>query len=269
MTALLSTEMLKIRTTRVWWGMLIGLLVWAVLWSLPNAFFVGADLGAEAGGAVVPPMTDDAMARTVYTTALTSFGYAFTLVLGVLVVSGEYRHQTVTPTFLATPHRHRVVLAKWGATSVYALLYGTLALLASVAVTVAILAARGQELNLGAEGLPRALAFALLGFVLWGLIGIGLGTLLGNQVVAILVGVGFIFVEFVATIALSFVSWGPDLLKWLPSSATNAMLTPVTQEVDGVSAEILPWWGGLLVLLGYALLSAGLGAASTLRRDVT
>jgi ABC-2 type transport system permease protein len=269
MTALLSTEMLKIRTTRVWWGMLIGLLVWAVLWSLPNAFFAGADLGADAGGAVIPPMTDDAMARTVYTSALTSFGYAFTLVLGILVVSGEYRHQTVTPTFLATPRRQRVVLAKWGAASAYSLLYGVLAILAASVVDAAILLARGQELNLGAEGLPRALVFALLGFVLWGLIGIGVGTLVGNQVVAILVGIGFIFVEFVGTAVLSFVSWGPALLKWFPSNATMAMLEPVAQDMGGTTVEILPWWGGLLVLLGYALVSAGLGAASTLRRDVT
>jgi ABC-2 type transport system permease protein len=266
MSALVSTELLKIRTTRSWWGMLIGLLVWASLWTLVPALTSGMEF---APGQVAPSTADDAVARGLYTTALTSFGFVFTLVLGILVISGEYRHQTVTPTFLATPRRYRVVIAKWLSSSVYAVVYGVLALALSIAVAVGILILRGQPLNLGADDLPRSLAFALLGFVLWALIGIGVGTLIGNQVVAILVGIGFVFVEFVATIALSFASWGPDVLKWFPSNATTAMLAPSTRQADGSVLEILPWWGGVAVLLAYALVSAGVGAALTLRRDVT
>lgn len=266
MNALISTEMLKVRTTRSWWGMLLGLVVWAALWTLPGAFTTGMEI---APGQQLPGTDDDATVRTLYTTALTSFGYVFTLVLGILLISGEYRHQTVTPTFLATPRRPRVVLAKWVVSGAYSLLYGLVALVVSVGVAVAILAVRGQDLNFGADALPRSLALALLGFVLWGLIGIGLGTLIGNQVIAILVGIGFVFVEFIATIALSFVSWGPDVLKWFPSNATGAMLDISTQQPDGTLLDILPWWAGLLVLLGYALVSAGLGARLTLRRDVT
>ena len=132
------------------------------------------------------------------------------------MVSTEYRHQTITPTILAVPRRPRLVLAKWLVTALYAVLYGLVGLGVAFAVTVLILSARGIELNLGADGLPRAMALALLAFVLWGLIGVGVGTLVGNQVVAILLGIGFIFIEFIAQVALGFVSWGPDLVKWLP-----------------------------------------------------
>lgn len=266
MSTLVATELLKIRTTRAWWGILIGLVVWAALWTLPTALTAGAQF---APGQVVPGMEDDSMARSVYTAALTSFGYVFTLALGILMISGEYRHQTVTPTFLATPRRHLVVVAKWLSTSAYSLFYGVAALAVSIAVSIMILTVRGEVLNLGAQGLPRSLALALVGFVLWGLIGIGVGTLIGNQVVAILVGIGFVFVEFIATVALSFVSWGPDVLRWFPSNATTAMLAPNTQQPDGSTLEILPWWGGALLLLAYALVSAALGARLTLRRDVT
>lgn len=266
MTALLATEVLKVRTTRSWWGMLLALACWAALWTLPNAFTTGIEF---APGQSVPGMADDSMARTVYTTGLTAFGYVFTLVLGILAISGEYRHQTITPTFLATPRRARVVLAKWVSTGAYALLYGVVALSTSIAVALVVLSARGEVLNLGADGLPRALGLALLAFVLWGLIGIGVGTLVGNQVVAILVGIGFVFVEFVASLGLSFVSWGPELMRWFPSTATSAMLSPAAQGPDGSPLELLPWWAAVLVLMGYAAVCAGLGAASTLRRDVT
>ncbi|GAB4062874.1 hypothetical protein GCM10028777_04110 [Angustibacter speluncae] len=263
-----SAEMLKLSTTKAWWGMLIGLAAWATLWSLPNAFTAGLEF---APGATAPaPADDDAIARSFYTIGLGSFGYVFALVLGVLVISSEYRHKTITTTILGTPHRPRIVLAKWVVTAAYALLYGVVGLGLGVAVTALILSLRGIDLNLGADGLVRALALALVAFVLWGLIGVGVGTLVGNQIVAILVGIGFIVAETIASVALSFVSWGPDLVKWLPSSATSAMLQPTTDTgPGGPEIQVLTWWVGLLVLLGYALVTAGVGALLQLRRDVT
>jgi ABC-2 type transport system permease protein len=261
-----SAELMKIRTTKVWWGMLIGLVVWAALWSLPTAFLTGLEIEP---GVVLNSMSDDAWARSVYTTGLTSLGFAFTLVLGILVLSGEYRHQTITPTILSVPRRPRLVLAKWVAAAAYSLLYGVVALAVGVAVSVLVLSARGLKLNLGAEGLVRALLFALLAFVLWGLIGIGIGTLVGNQIVAILVGVGVLFIDFLAQNILPVFSWGDDVTRWLPIGVTSALIAPSTELPDGTSLEVLPWWGAGLVLVAYALVTAGLGAALTLRRDVT
>ena len=36
-----------------------------------------------------------------------SVGYVFPVLLGALAVTGEFRHQTLTPTFLAEPRRRR------------------------------------------------------------------------------------------------------------------------------------------------------------------
>lgn len=263
-----SAEFLKVRTTKVWWGMLIGVALWAVLWSLPQAFTAGVEF---APGAVAPsPAGDDATARTIYSTGLTSYAYVFAMVLGVIVISGEYRHQTITPTLLATPRRTRIVLAKWVVTALYSLLYGAVALTLALGAAALVISARGIETNLGADGLWRGLGLALVAFMLWGLIGVGIGTLVGNQIVAILVGVGFIVVEFIAQFALLFVSWGPDLIKWLPSAVTSALLQPSTDTGPaGPELEIIPWGIGLLVLVGYAAVTAGIGALLSLRRDVT
>ena len=55
-----------------------------------------------------------------------------------------------------------------------------------------------------------------------------------------------------------------EIGKFLPSSASSAMTSPPSPFLD-----LLPWWGGALVLLGYAVLFAGLGVLLSIRRDVT
>ena len=58
-----------------------------------------------------PWATTSQMVNTVYTAGL-SVGYLLMLTIGVIQVGSEYRHKTITGTFLATPRRSRVMLAK-------------------------------------------------------------------------------------------------------------------------------------------------------------
>lgn len=266
MMALVSTELLKVRTTRSWWGILIGAVVWIGGLSAIAAAFSGQSFDPSIPA---PTPEDPDVARLVYTSGLTNFGYVFTMVLGTLIICTEFRHQTVTPTFLATPRRWRAVVAKWVAVALYSLLYGVIFLGISLGLGIAFFAARGFEIDLARSDLWRAMALCLLAFVLWGLIGIGLGTLIGNQIVAILVGIGFVVVELIASGILFFVEWGPDVLKFFPSNATQALISPQAVEGPGQSIELLPWWGGALELVLIAAVFSAVGAALTLRRDVT
>jgi ABC-2 type transport system permease protein len=57
------------------------------------------------------PGLDSELARTVYTGGI-QVSYLLTLAIGVLTIGSEYRHKTITGTFLATPKRAKVMLAK-------------------------------------------------------------------------------------------------------------------------------------------------------------
>lgn len=261
--ALTRTELFKLMTTRSWWGVLLALCAWAALWTALSAAFAGVEVPRQPP---TPGPDDPGLARSVYTSGLTSFGYVFTLVLGVLAMGSEYRHQTVTPTFLATPRRHRVVLAKSVATTVVAVGYGVAALTTSVGVGALVVSLRGFDVTLTGHGIPAALALSVLTFPLWGLMGVGLATLVHNQLAAILTGIGFVAAETITTGILVFQPWGPDVLRWFPSQATSALVQPSTA---GVPLHLLPPWAGAAVLVALAAGFSGVGVAATLRRDVT
>ena len=103
-------------------------------------------------------------------------------------MAGEFRHQTVTQTFLVTPDRGRVVAAKLVAYPLAGIAL-TLAILAfTAAVATGWLAAKGITPSLLDARLGRVLLGAVLAAGLCGLVGVGVAALVRNQVAA-LVGV--------------------------------------------------------------------------------
>ena len=100
-TALVRSELRKITSTRLWWGLLLGAVIYTVIQAGANAAIAGTDPGA---GQPATPALDTAQAiRTVYATSAFTGAYIFAMILGITGMTGEYRYQTITPTFLATP----------------------------------------------------------------------------------------------------------------------------------------------------------------------
>jgi len=98
----------------------------------------------------------------------------------------------------------------------------------------------------------------------WTMVGLGIGTMIRNQIAAIMVAVAFTFLVE-PLVALGLHAGNLDEVgKFLPSSASSAMTSPSAPYGD-----LLPWWGGALVLLGYAVVFAVIGVVLTVRRDVT
>src|SRR5699024_5390962 len=175
-----------------------------------------------------------------------------TLAVGVLQIGSEYRHKTITNTFLATPRRGRVMAAKVISLLGIGAFYGVVSLIGSVAAGATVLSARGAEVFPSGE-VGRTLLLSLLVLGLWALIGLGAGILIPNQVAALLIAIGVAWiVEPIAGAILSFWDWGADVARFFPSSATQAIVDGVNVGMGGEATNQLDWWGGALVLVVYA-----------------
>ena len=262
------SEFRKFFTTRMWWGMAIAIFVAGAGFAALFGFLFTSEAftSGEAQGQGAPVGDATQIASSVYTGGL-SIGYLLLLTIGVLQIGAEYRHKTVTGTFLATPRRLRAMLAKVVALLGIGALYGLISLLGSVTVGAAVLTFKDQD-AFPSGSVARTLALSLLVLGLWALIGLGIGILIPNQVAALLIGVGVAWIiEPLIGFAMSFWDFGREhIAQFLPTSATNAIVNAVSQNPQEVRLE---WWGGALVLGAYAAVLAGLGIWRTLRSDVS
>jgi ABC-type transport system involved in multi-copper enzyme maturation permease subunit len=263
LTRLVGWELMKIRTTRTWQLLLVIGSIMVVIQAGAVSAMAGSTM--QPGQPPMPGLDDPAMLRTVYASGFLT-GYLFTLVLGVLGITTEYRHKTITTTLLTVPRRSRVVVAKLGAYLVAGFGFG-LAFLAVALVTAAVvISIRGYPLGLGASGVPRTLALSVLGCTVWTVFGLGLGTLVRNQIAAVVTAVGAVMLDSLLAIGLNQVGAG-SVARFLPGQASSAISEAPAS--GGFTVELLPWWGGMATLCGYGLVLGFIGAILTLRRDVS
>ena len=130
-----------------------------------------------------------------------------------------------------------------------------------------------NQLDLGSQlGEPavwRAIGLNLLAFVLWAVLGVGLGVLIRNQlaatlILAILYTVGSVAAGAIFYLLGRFVADFFDKLQVLvPTSASQLMLSGT--ELPGNP----PRWVGAAVLIGYAVVAGIVGTLITKRRDIS
>ena len=264
-------ESTKQITTSMWWILAIVLVAYIGFTTAVLAFVFSASAsGALPGDA--PQIPAEGLAATLYSTA-TAVGYVFPLLIGTLMVTTEFRHMTLTPTFLATPKRGVVLWAKILVGIGLGVVFGVVGVLSSVLPAAPLLAAYGIDTGFSSGDTWALFGRMILAFVLWVLIGIGVGALVRNQVAAI-VGV-LVFTQFLEPIGRTvagFVEGLTGFTRFLPGAASDALVgaSLFSTAAPGLPAEDpLAWWVGGLVLLGYALVFLGLGHLLSWRRDVT
>src|SRR5947209_19626403 len=120
MANLLRSEFRKIRSTRMWWGLTLGGAGIVMVYVAVITFTAG---NTGAGSNALHSLSDPGSVRLVYGVPFL-VGYLMPLVMGILLIGGEYRHRTITPTFLATPKRGRVLAAKTVAAAASGLVIG-------------------------------------------------------------------------------------------------------------------------------------------------
>ncbi len=269
LTAATRSEATKQFSTAMWWILALVLAVYVGFTAAVLGFvFAAAATGSLPGeGASLPT---EGLAELLYSTA-TSVGYVFPLLIGTLMVTAEFRHKTLTPTFLAVPRRGLVLWAKLLVGILLGVLYGVVGIVASVAASAGFLAGYGLDTELTSVDIWAQFGRMLLAYALWVLIGIGVGALVRNQVGAI-VGV-LVFTQFLEPVgraAASFVEGLSDVTQYLPGAAGDALVGAsvfsMGMPADGAQLE---WWAGGLVLLGYAAVLVVLGHVTSWRRDVS
>ena len=253
MTALVRAEWTKLFTTRVWLGLLLGGCALVTLFALLFTAFAGQETD---GGPPLPPVGSEGYEELALATGA-NVNVLF-LILGIIGMTQEYRHRTATPTFLTTPRRGRVVVAKLLAYALAAIPMAAVVIAVNVVVVLIYAGARGDAPELVGDNL-RVLGGVWAALVLFAVIGVGVGALVRNQVGAI---VGALVYLFVIEAIIQIVPALSDAYKWLPGGAMEAMTATL-----GLTEILEPWQGGL-VLLAYGLVAAVLGTFLAVRRDV-
>jgi ABC-2 type transport system permease protein len=251
MTRLIRAEFLKLRTTQVWFWLLIGTVA-------VSALLVVAQLAGHDGvkrSSDVPDMFSSS-----------STAYILVFVLGVLGVTTEFRYQTITPTFLQTPSRWAIITAKLITYALLGIVFALVAVATQLIVALPWLSAKGIDVDLGSSDIVHSIVGVFAVVALYGIIGLGVGALLRNQIVAVVVGIVFLLILQNVLLAIPVVR---NAWPYTPNGATQAILhtTGSTEVTDGV--HVVSTAGGLIVLLLWALVPAIVGAAFSMNRDIT
>ena len=250
---IVRSEALKLLSVRMW----LGLAVAAILFTALNAGALVILSGIDLGGTTSPPLTDPATMRAVYGSVGASS--LLVLVLGILGITSEYRHQTITATLLATPSRGRMMAGKMTVHALVGAVIGVLCVLTTL-LTLLIGIQFKEHAPIDAGTLAAVSGGAILGFAVYAVVGVGFGSLVRNQIAA--VTVALVWVMLIEALIVAFL---PEVGRWLPGGAINGVL----QAPSFGATEYLPVWGSALVLLGYGVLFAGIATRTTLRRDIT
>lgn len=250
MNRLVHAELLKLRTSR---GLLANALV--ALAFVPISIGTAILTAGKDGGG--PALHTSEGVRHVLSAA--SSGSLIVLIIGILVVAGEFRHSTATSTFLISPDRTAVVRAKLAASAIA----GTVIALAASALTLAIalpwLASRNVDVNIFGGDVAVALFGGIAATILYAFVGVGVGALIRNQTTAVVAAL--IWVMVVEGLLVSSV---PSIGRWLPGGAAAALSAASTGR-----GGLLPLWGGALLFAAYGLTFAAAGARFVIRRDIT
>lgn len=249
MTRLLRAEIVKLTTVRSYWLLAIGTLV-----------VINGGIALIAAGTSFSPGSSPARA----TLALAGLAQTVALIAGALAVTGEFRHKTITPAVLITPGRVRILAAKLTTMTLAGLVFGLMATGLAAAIALPVLA--GRHIGSGIDGaqLASIIAGGGVATAICAALGVGAGTMIRNQVGAIIALLGLLYVA-------------EPLLGLLPGAGTTVqeygiggLVTAATATTGfPASSHLLGQASSTIVLAGYALAALAAGTLLLRQRDIS
>lgn len=259
MTRLIRTELLKLRTARVSYGLLL-------IAAAVTALFASLE-AVRAGRRVAPIATASGLSSV---TTATGFAMVMAAVLGVILTSGEFRHGSATLTYLAAPQRGRVLAAKAAAAACAGAVIGVAAGIVATGIGLGVVAADGYHVTLGAAAMAGHIAGAALGAALLAVLGVAAGSLVRSQLAAV-IGV-FVWCLVAESIVGGMVA---SVRPYLPYTAASTLAgTKLGAAAFGpgysVSAQPpLPFLAAAALVAGLFAVLSLLAARTTVQQDVT
>ncbi len=250
MLGLFRAELLKQRTTWRTLGLVVGLVALVCFVVLLH-------------GSVIP------LRMATHDDEMKVFGWGqlgvlFAGLLGALSITAELRHGTIRPTFLVSPRRGRVLLAKVAASGLAGLLFAVAAEALTISIGSALLAARGIPIRLDGGDWAQLVAGGAVAGALWAPIGLALGALVRNQIATVVGLVAWLL--FVESLLIGQL---PGAARYLPGAVGAAIGggSTITGEVPTSSVLLAPLLGAVLLVF-YAVAATAAGIVATNRRDV-
>jgi ABC-type transport system involved in multi-copper enzyme maturation permease subunit len=292
MNRVIRAELFKLRTTNAWWlfgaATLVSTAIMLVVdcvnaHSLLQPFDQFVALSTHGHGSNVPAdflsrlqdewtVGHDAVtqAATIYTSGQL-IGVLLACLLGIVLITGEYHHQTATTTFVLTPRRTTVVRGKLVTAVGLAGASWLLSTVISVVAGAIFLHSQGYGSQLDHWGVIRAVLLNLAAYAIWAVFGIGLGALIRNQLGAtvtatVLYLAGATAASSVFELINTYViqqTWVLTAQVIVPSVASTVMVSPTK-----TFTESPPEWVGAAVLIGYGIVAGLIGTSILRRRDI-
>lgn len=248
MRQLIGAEAFKLRTTRTFYALTLGSLALALI--VTTAIALSGDFEPTQAAGRQP-------------LAAAGLVQVFALILGVLAVTTEFRHGTITPTLLVTADRRRVIGAKLIAHVLAGLGLGLISFGIGSAIALSALSLRDVPSELTSGDVLGIVAGGTTGTALFAAVGVGLGALLRNQVGAIIAALAWVYA---LEPLLGVVPGIGDAVRTYGFGALSSGLSD-TAAADP-DADLLGQLPAGLLLGAYAALLLVAGTALLRRRDV-
>jgi ABC-2 type transport system permease protein len=251
----LRSELTKLKSVRsTWWTLLMLLVIsigfGALICAVSKAQWNSMSASSRA--------TFDAAS-----TSLGGIGFLGPLiiaVLGALVITSEYSTGMIRTSLTVMPRRSVMFVAKGLVFGLVTLVLALIAAFVSFFLGQSLLGT--HSVTLSHPGAMRAIIGTAIYVTLCGLLAYGAGCILRHTAGTITLVVGVLFVLPII-VQLFPSSWHNAIIRWLPTSAGNAISTTV-----GTNAHMFPAWGEMAVLGVYVVAVLVAGAMLLRSRDV-